>query len=172
MNDNAKRTAELAGLAELLDTHGGNPERWPADRRAAFERLIAADPEARRLAAEAQALDRVLTGAPAAGAVQPLVLSKLILDKVRAERGNSGGRPGLDGMRTGNRSASPVLTRRAGWASAGVLAASFVFGIVLGGSDLGAPYVEDLASAAGLADTSAVLSELIAGDGIADGELL
>ena len=51
---------DLAAFAALLEACGGAPQRWPADRRAAAEQLLAASVEARRLLAEAQALDLVL----------------------------------------------------------------------------------------------------------------
>jgi hypothetical protein len=48
-------------FVRLLDAYGGDPARWPAERRMAAERLVAADPAARRLLEEAVALDRALS---------------------------------------------------------------------------------------------------------------
>lgn len=163
MSDMRNKDDRVAAFGELLDTHGGDPARWPPDRRAEAERLIATSPEARRLVGEAAALDRVLAAAPAVGASQPLELSKRIIEAVRASQ--RGGKRGGAGS-----AMAPV--RWLGWASAGVLAASFAFGIVLGLSETGAPYVADVAVATGLSDTTASLSDLLIGDVAGEGEVL
>lgn len=50
----------LEELRSLLDAHGGDPARWPADRRAAAEELAARDPAAAAALAEASALDGLI----------------------------------------------------------------------------------------------------------------
>jgi hypothetical protein len=57
-----------AHFARLLDTHGPQPERWPAGLNAAATSLLAASTEARALLAAARALDARLE----AGLAQPL----------------------------------------------------------------------------------------------------
>jgi anti-sigma-K factor RskA len=52
--------AEL--LQTFLDRHGADPARWPAHERATVERLIADDPEARRVFEKARRLDAALGG--------------------------------------------------------------------------------------------------------------
>ena len=47
-------------LQTFLDRHGANPARWPAHERAAAERLIASDAEAREVFEEARRLDAAL----------------------------------------------------------------------------------------------------------------
>lgn len=50
----------LEELRSQLDAHGGDPARWPADRRAAAEELAARDPDAAAALAEASALDGLI----------------------------------------------------------------------------------------------------------------
>lgn len=50
--------AEL--LQTFLDRHGADPARWPAHERAAVERLIASDADARAVFDEARRLDAAL----------------------------------------------------------------------------------------------------------------
>lgn len=45
----------------FLDRHGADPSRWPPDERAAAERLIASDAQARRAFEAARTLDAMLT---------------------------------------------------------------------------------------------------------------
>jgi len=47
-------------LQTFLDRHGADPSRWPAHERAAAERLIARDAEAREVFEEARRLDAAL----------------------------------------------------------------------------------------------------------------
>jgi anti-sigma-K factor RskA len=47
-------------LQTFLDRHGADPARWPAHERAAAERLIASDADARDVFEEAQRLDTAL----------------------------------------------------------------------------------------------------------------
>ena len=58
----AERVA-LAQFEALLDAYGAEPRRWPADRRAAAEALLARSPEAQALCATAARLDALLDGA-------------------------------------------------------------------------------------------------------------
>lgn len=44
----------------FLDRHGADPARWPPDERAAAERLIAGDAQARRVFKSARRLDAML----------------------------------------------------------------------------------------------------------------
>ena len=54
----------IEALADLLDRHGGNPERWHEACRAQALALVQADAEAQRLLAEAQELDVLLDALP------------------------------------------------------------------------------------------------------------
>jgi hypothetical protein len=50
----------IAAFHRLLDVHGADRSRWPADCRDGAERLIAADPAAAAAFARAQALDALI----------------------------------------------------------------------------------------------------------------
>jgi len=69
----------LERLHALLDAYGGTPGRWPADERAAAERLILTSAAARGAYEEARALDRLLAEdepvAPPSPALAARVLS-------------------------------------------------------------------------------------------------
>ena len=53
-----------AELADLLDRHGSNPERWPEALRAPALALVQANADAERLLDEALALDAALDALP------------------------------------------------------------------------------------------------------------
>src|SRR5262245_42462473 len=71
-------------FAQLLDVYGGERTRWPAEARAAAAHLVARDAEARRLLAEAEALDRVLQSAPVPALAAEAALAERIV--VAAQR--------------------------------------------------------------------------------------
>ena len=54
-----------AALADLLDRHGSNPERWPEAQRAPALALVQTNADAERLLDEARALDAALDALPA-----------------------------------------------------------------------------------------------------------
>jgi hypothetical protein len=54
----------LAEFERLLDIYGGDRARWPTEARAGAAQLVAREGTARRLLAEADALDRALERAP------------------------------------------------------------------------------------------------------------
>src|SRR5438046_2498673 len=64
MTNMSNTSMTLADFERLLDVYGGDRTRWPAEARAAAAQLVARDGKARRLLAEAEALDRVLERAP------------------------------------------------------------------------------------------------------------
>jgi hypothetical protein len=55
---------DLNDFQHVLDAWGGDPRRWPADRRAAALALAGSDVRAAALLAQAQALDALLDQAP------------------------------------------------------------------------------------------------------------
>ena len=62
MNNDASFTREA--LADLLDRHGSDPERWPEATREPALAFLEADADAQRLLAEARALDAALDALP------------------------------------------------------------------------------------------------------------
>lgn len=80
-----KRLAELTAFENVLDTFGGNPARWPAERRERLMSLVAADADAARLLREAKALDTVLTKA----AGPPVGDTRALADRIAAAVANT-----------------------------------------------------------------------------------
>ncbi len=71
-------------FAELLDRHGADERRWPADARAAMLDLARDDPEAERLWRQARALEELLA-ATAPDPVPESALEARILTRARVE---------------------------------------------------------------------------------------
>ena len=158
---NEMRLAELTAFENVLDTFGGDPARWPAERRERFVRLATADADAARLLHEAKALDAVLTkagGLPVgdtraladriAAAVANTAPGQPAQPQRQAENGPAAG-DGTSGVviawpRSGDGTRAPVeagsvsAPRRlsSGWRTAALLAASLVVGIFVGVADL------------------------------------
>lgn len=149
-------STELEAFARHLEGYGGREERWPEAARRRFGPLLGADEEARRLLAEARALDRLLDQASvpvpervialvdriaaAAAALprdemRPSVACIVDLAEVRAARGP--GRP---------------LLRAPGVRVAAALAASLLIGLYLGTSPTVISAVDAAAGVVGLAE--------------------
>lgn len=67
----------LDRFRHLLDAHGADPARWPAQERAAALALVEAEPAARALLDEARALDVALDALPTPRAASDLRLRVL-----------------------------------------------------------------------------------------------
>lgn len=76
----------LERLETLLDCHGGDLRRWPADERIAAERLLAQSAAARALKAQAEALDAALDDYAVAPPDPQLRVRLLAAHAQRAER--------------------------------------------------------------------------------------
>lgn len=72
----------------LLLAHGANPARWPAERRAAAEALLAQDEAARALLVEAERLDAAIAAGAAVPAAGGAFAARILagLDAAPAER--------------------------------------------------------------------------------------
>ncbi|MEO8651206.1 MAG: hypothetical protein ABI391_02820 [Hyphomicrobiaceae bacterium] len=126
-----KRLTDLTELESVLVTFGGDPGRWPANKRERMMGFAASDRDAWRLLREAEALDAVLTraagppvgdtsrlaeriAAAAAGSAQSgsAEASKGRLHGAEEGHGAAGGKPGVviawprSGPRSGLRSSS------------------------------------------------------------------
>ncbi len=126
-------TMTLGDFERLLEVYGGDRTRWPAEERAAAAQLVARDVKARRLLAEAEALDRVLERAP----LPALALEAELADRIVAAAQRSPRIVRIGGAAASAEPASqgaPARKRfRLGNArAAGVLAASLVAGIFIG----------------------------------------
>jgi hypothetical protein len=168
MSADEMRKAELAALEALLDSHGGNSERWPEPARARFGVLIDEEPAARRLVAEARALDAVLARAPTVGDARERALADRIAAAAASQIGNV---VELDRHRKRQAPAEgPQRSRR--WQAIGMMAASLVAGVLIGVTDVGGLMVEDLANLiAAEGDTFTTTLNLTV-DGAADEEAL
>lgn len=153
---------ELTAFGLLLEAFGGDPSRWPPVRRAGAEALLARDDatgiEARRLAAEARALDRLLD--VAASAPAPARALAGLADRIMAQTAGLPPRPAevvplsparRQGVATGIATrGSPVTITGNRWAAAAVLAASLLVGIAVGPVASGLPALYEAADVFGL----------------------
>jgi hypothetical protein len=107
----------LDRFAALVGAYGASPARWPADARAAAMALMKASAEARRLAEDADRLDRLLDSpetAPVTRGLEDRLLAALAdRGPVRATMAFAGFAP-------------------ARWLPAGALACSLLLGIAMG----------------------------------------
>jgi hypothetical protein len=147
MTNMSNTSMTLADFERLLDVYGGDRTLWPADARAAAAQLVSRDADARRLLAEAVALDRLLDRAPLpALATEASLADRIVAAAQRSPRivTIAGARPAGAPARIGGAPphAPPAdaekLRRftRADVRAAGVLAAALVVGVVIGFSNL------------------------------------
>jgi hypothetical protein len=142
----SNNTMTIAEFERLLDVYGSDRTRWPVEERSCAGQLVARDRTARRLLAEAEALDRTLERAPLPSLAKEAALADRILVAARrsprmvaAGKADAGGA----GHPAGNVISLPALRGRAPWRSrtafgsaAGMLAASLALGVFLGLSSL------------------------------------
>lgn len=157
MSNMSNNTMTLADFERLLDVYGSERARWPVEARASAGQLVARDGAARRLLAEAEALDRALDRAPVPSLMQEAALADRILAAARrsprvvATNKEAAG-PSL--RPAGNVVPLPATSVRAPWlkrtvigGAAGALAASLALGVFLGLAGLPQgvlPVVEDV----------------------------
>jgi hypothetical protein len=142
---NASNTMTIAEFERLLDVYGSDRARWPVEARAGAGQLVARDKAARRLLAEAEALDRALETAPLPTLAKEAALADRIIAAARrsprmvpAAAGASAAAP-VPARAAGNVISLPVARPRAPWharratgGAAGLLAASLALGLFLG----------------------------------------
>ena len=154
----SNNTMTIADFERLLDVYGSDRTRWPVEARASAGQLVARDKAARRLLAEAEALDRTLERAPlpslaeeaaladrilAAARRSPRMVSTAKADAARMAQGATDNVVRLPNVRARPR----WLTRTAFGGAAGMLAASLVLGVFIGFSSLSQgmlPALEDM----------------------------
>ena len=155
MSNNTMTTADFE---RLLDVYGSDRTRWPVEARASAGQLVARDKAARRLLAEAEALDRTLERAPLPSLAEEAALADRILaaarrsprmvpvvqaDAARMARRAIDNVVRLPGLRARPRWMTPTALGSA----AGTLAASLALGVFLGLSSLSQgvlPALEDM----------------------------
>jgi hypothetical protein len=136
----------IAEFERLLDVYGSDRARWPVEERACAGHLVARDRTARRLLAEAEALDRTLERAPLPSLAKEAALADRILVAARrSPRMVAAGKADTAGAvhPAGNVVSLSASRGRASWRSrtafgsaAGMLAASLALGVFLGLSSL------------------------------------
>lgn len=140
-----KKRAEIERLETVIDVYGGDRDRWPAAERLALARLLTSDPEARKILAEARALDRVLDAAPALPRVAQEALARSIVTSARTEGRQSQAEASATSRRSlgsGNILRSPrpwsrpPMSASGAMRSAALLAASLVLGVLAGATFL------------------------------------
>jgi hypothetical protein len=144
----------LTDFERLLDVYGGDRTHWPADARAAAAQLVARDARARRLLAEAEALDRLLERAPLPG----LATEAALADRIVAAAQRSPRIVKFAGAIVPQLGA-PKASRGGPWKprpvgtelrAAGLLAASLAVGVLIGLSNLPHSVAPALAELTGL----------------------
>jgi hypothetical protein len=171
---NTSNTMTIAELERLLDVYGSDRTRWPVEARANAGHLVARDRAARRLLAEAEALDRALERAPLPTLAQEAAMAERIVAAARrtprivAGAGVEAGRPPVT---VGDNIVQlPALRRPRQWLSAktafggvaSALAASLALGVLLGLSNLSQgllPAVEQMTGIA-LGSNGAVVAQV------------
>jgi hypothetical protein len=158
---NTSHTMTIAEFERLLEVYGSDRTRWPVEARAGAGQLVSRDRTARRLLAEAEALDRALERAPLPSLAREAELAERILAAARRTprmvpfpkadatppgASNAGGVVRLPVSRARPR----WLGRRAFGGAAGVLAASLLLGVSLGLSGLSQGVVPALEQMTGL----------------------
>lgn len=147
-------TAALAELAHLLDTWGAAPVRWPAHVSQRIGQIIAANPGGQVLLVEARALDHVLDRArdrvmPAPHGLADRIMAAALADSPTGRQSATRTPAKIIALPSRPRpQAAPVM--RGQWRAAGLMAASLLLGIYIGGAVNLAPALQDLADAIGL----------------------
>jgi hypothetical protein len=140
MTSMSNTSMTLTDFERLLDVYGGDRTRWPTEERAAAAHLVARDADARRLLAEAEALDRVLERAP----LPALAKEGALADRIVAAAQRSPRIVKISSARPAQPAASAAIGRgpapqrfssaKAG--AAGLLVASLMIGVVIGRTNL------------------------------------
>lgn len=151
MTDRMHHRREMEDLARLLDSHGADRTRWPAQERLRFAGFVAESSEARRAVAEAEALDRLLDRAPVVADTRRAGLADRIAAMAAAEPAPVAANVVPLAPRTqraGLRVASRLATSR--WSAAALLAASLIVGVFAGISGRIPPAMQSVAMIAGI----------------------
>jgi hypothetical protein len=176
MTSMSNMSMTLTDLEQLLEIYGADRVRWPAEARAGAAQLMARDVAARRMLAEAEALDRVLERAP----LPALAIEAALAERIVAAAQRSPRIVKLEESRPAAAAAAPVqaaalpavmrpgprrmrlLGREA--RAVGFLAACLAIGVVLGDSDLTPQVLPDLAAMTGLVSDGGGLVQVALSD--------
>ena len=169
-----RRAEDRQALERLLDVCGADRTRWPARERLRFASFIGEDEGAKRLLAEADALDSLLDLAPRASEARERALQERI---VAAALRSSETRLAVVPTRAVVPAASSLRSRlpafrgfgsgraKAEWPAAALLAASLVMGVILGSAGTLDRAVQEVAEISGYT-TATDTSQVALGDEI------
>lgn len=167
MTTHNKNREELAELGRLVEAWGGDEARWPSKARDRMHAIVAGWPDNRVIVtgilAEAVALDKVLDRAPVpAQSTLPALADRVFAAAMAGAAAAARDAPPVG--QTGSNvyalkmAVSPgrplqrnSLTRQSGWQAAGLMAASLLAGVYLGGSVNINPMLQELSEVLGLA---------------------
>jgi hypothetical protein len=156
MSPKTSTSMSVSEFGRFIDVNGADRTRWPLSARASAASLLAVNAEARRILAEADALDAVLSRAVDVGGFNLSELSARIV----ANRGDQVvAQPDKTGL-TGVPVRRVQHSRAEFWPGAALLAASLMIGIMLGQSQLIAralPAFEIIGEITGSSDRLVVL---------------
>lgn len=170
MTSQDDRKEQLQELQALLDTWGGEPTRWPPKVRLRIAELSVLGRPARELVSEAKALDRLLDAVDEKPAGSSPAKTRVLADRIMAAASAElpqkaplqrnaeiielpRRQPVDERARTAGAVSvlPPIAGRR--WHTAGLLAASLLVGIYIGGSVNIAPVFQELADTVGLSQS-------------------
>jgi hypothetical protein len=154
-----RRAEDRQALERLLEVYGADRTRWPARERLRFASFIAEDAGAKRLLAEAAALDSLLDLAPRASEAREHALQEHIFAK--AVRSSDKKLAVVGGRATPRKETRTVLSRLGlggvggtrftrEWPAAALLAASLMLGVYLGSAGTLDTALQQAAEATGL----------------------
>ncbi len=154
----------LSDFRDMLDAFGADPRRWPPDRHAAAQLLLATNADARSMFHEARALDQVLAAGLRAPALDPTIVERVAMAAIgRTPRNSISRTPARQAASSmsnvvalGRRRIAPaapgperrdfVESPAIAWRAAGALAASLITGLLIGTFDIAPASVRSLAS--------------------------
>jgi hypothetical protein len=151
MTTNDRRAEDRQALERLLEVYGADRTRWPARERLRFAGVVAEDRTARRLLAEANALDSLLDLAPKASAAREHALKERIVAAAlrQSEPRFAVVARSIESEGAGWRAWARRAQASSGWAAGGLLAASLLVGVLLGSAGTFDTAVQQVAEAAG-----------------------
>jgi hypothetical protein len=157
MTSRTAPTMTRQDFQHLIEVYGAERTRWPLSARAGAAALLAADAEARRMLAEAAALDAVLargfTDIAPDATVTAALAARIVASAAKAPRLAATSAPSAPLRVSGRPVSSGARTDI--WRAAALLAASMVLGIFVGQSQLGAHALPKIAALAGVSFASA-----------------
>ena len=158
-------TMTLTEFERLLEVYGSDRTRWPVAARASAGQLVTRLPAARRLLAEAEAVDRVLERAPMTSLAREAALAERIIAAARRSprmvAKSAATRPSTDAEELPDQPRG-LTPRTTFGGAAGALAASLVLGVLIGLSSLSQSVLPALEQMTGIAlsPTTSVIAQV------------